>query len=682
MERFNNLSIKVRLALIMGFLSVMMLGGGAIGLTGIVMANKALESNYKDRLEPTKMVGRIMLLMSENRSQVMLALQHSPDSPFFKMHDHPIKLHTDNIIKNRDEINAIVDVYKNHNMTIEELVLADGYNAARAHFVKEGLLAAREALLAGDFVKANETLLKKINPLHATANAAADDLLQQVLIDGKADYDISIQRYKLIRNSAVVGTLLGILAAIMMGAFLVRSIARPLTVTIGHFGEIAKGNLSSTIDDRRKDEIGGVLKSLAAMRDKLSGILREVEDCGRYMGQSAYQVATISNEIAEVSKQQESRSGEVTSAMQQMHQISSNVQTQAIEAADRSHQVEKLAREGIDNVRQNIGSMEETTRQVGRASAEIQELEESAQQIHNIVNTIKEIAGQTNLLALNAAIEAARAGEQGRGFAVVADEVRKLAERTTNSATEVSGIVEHLSGKVQQVATTMDVVVQKVNITQKEAGETARAIEGMASNAVETAHANQGISDASSQQLEQFRLLQSTLETLFMILKESGTKVETTAAIGDDLRMVTGRLNNLMSGFTFNSGIMIEAAQHEKRHAPRAQNSLLVKMSQGGDTMEALSSDFSMVGLRLRLPQPVNEREQVDLALYLPNEDLNQYERQKPLRLKASIAWQRKEGGNYLCGVEFVKVDESQRNGLKKCFAFFHKNAEFANKFN
>lgn len=93
---------------------------------------------------------------------------------------------------------------------------------------------------------------------------------------------------------------------------------------------------------------------------------------------------------------------------------------------------------------------------------------------------------------------------------------------------------------------------------------------------------------------------------------------------------------------------------------------------------EAVASDFSLKGLRLRITHPIREGEQLDLALYLPNDDLDQYERQEPLRVGGSIAWQRQDGENYQCGVEFQNVDEAKDRLIRKCFEFYNKNAEFA----
>ncbi|MBK7674583.1 MAG: methyl-accepting chemotaxis protein [Candidatus Accumulibacter sp.] len=536
-------------------------------------------------------------------------------------------------------------------------------------------------------LNADKGYLKAIMPAVAQRDYLGKNCLECHMVPegtvlGAVSMKISLQEAnsqtrQFVSMFASLALLLSIPFLLVVFLFIRRSVTRPLANAVAVAELVAEGRLDNDIRSASHDETGALLTALTKMQDKLHAVLKEVDDCGRNMGQSAFQVAAISNEIADVSKQQEGHSGEVTSAMQQVHQISSEVQVQAIDASDRSDQVEKLAREGIENVRQNIGSMEETTYQVSRASVEIQELEQFAQLIHSIVNVIKEIAGQTNLLALNAAIEAARAGEAGRGFAVVADEVRKLAERTTRSATEVSEIIGQLSGKVEQVVATMNVVVQKVNITQEEARKTANTMEGIAITAVDTASANQRISSVSQQQVDQLGLLRSTLETLFAVLRESGCKVKTTAAIGEDLRAVTGRLNGIMSGFTFTGGLEIEAAQHEKRRVPRANNSLRVRITQNGTTFEAVASDFSLNGLRLRLIQPVREREQLDLAVYLPSDDLDQYEKQEPLRVRGSIAWQRKDGENYQCGVEFQNVDEAKVKSIRKCFEFYNKNAEF-----
>ena len=554
--------------------------------------------------------------------------------------------------------------------------LLSAINAARSSYVGSRNKAI-ELALGGNSNQAKEMLINETLPLQKIYITSIKALIE--MQGSKMNGDVN-EINKIVSDSVIESLSLGLLSilfTLIIAPILVRGITRPLAHAIDICKLVAGGKLDHEIIVSSGGEAGDLLSTLKNMQEKLNLILCEIDDCGRHMGQSAYQVATISHEISDVSKIQESRSTEVANAMQQMHQISSTVQTQAIEATDRSRQIETMAREGIVNVQHNIGSMEETTQQVSRASVEIQELEQSAQQINKIVLSIKEIAEQTNLLALNAAIEAARAGEQGRGFAVVADEVRKLAERTTKSAIEVGGIVGELSSKVQQVAGTMDVVVQKVNVTQLEAKKTALTIENMATNTVETVQASQNISSVSHQQLEQFGLLQENLATLFSILKDSGSKVETTAAIGEDLREVTGRLNKIMAEFTFNSAILIEPAQHEKRRVPRADNNLRIKINQTDETIEALSEDISLKGLKLKIHKPINERGQIDLSLFLPNENLEQYQNQTPLKLIGKVSWQKKDGESYLYGIEFVNLDDRQRTQIKKCFEFHKRNPEF-----
>ena len=477
-----------------------------------------------------------------------------------------------------------------------------------------------------------------------------------------------------------VSVFLGLFAVALglaISYLIVKRISSNLSNAVSIAELVANGKLDNEIAASTADETGHLLSSMAEMQDKLHQVLTEIGDCSRNMGQSAFQVASISNEIAGATKEQESNSENVSTAMHLVHNISSEVQAKALEASDRSDRVEGLAREGIKNVQQNIRQLEETTQQVNRASGEIQELEKFAELIQNIVKVIKEIAEQTNLLALNAAIEAARAGESGRGFAVVADEVRKLAERTTNSATEVSGIIQKLSAKVALVVESMGAVVQTVELTQDEAQKTASTMEGIAQTAVDTAQANQGISLVSQQQMDQFRALEENMNALFVTLKENGTKVGTTATISEDLLVITNRLNKLMSAFDFSGGLTIEPQQHEKRRAPRAQNTLRIRLSQDGNTVEGVANDFSTSGLRIRVPKAIRRDKEVSVSLYLPNENLDKYGAQAPVEVKGRVAWQNKAGNNYLCGVEFMELCSDQLESIRGCFGFYRKNAEF-----
>lgn len=440
---------------------------------------------------------------------------------------------------------------------------------------------------------------------------------------------------------------------------------------------VENGDLTKGVEISSRDEIGVLEKSFNDVLSKLNHIMREVDASGKEMEQSAYQIAKISHEIAEVGRSEESRSAEVSSVTGQLQRISENVQAQATEATERARQTAERAREGIRMVQRNISEMEGTAHDVNLAVLKIAELERAAGQINEIITTIQAIAEQTNLLALNAAIEAARAGEQGRGFAVVADEVRKLAERTAGSASEVSGIIDQLGGKVQEVTSSMNVVVDKVHENQKVAGETATVIEHMAGEIAETASANTGISAASGEQIQNVNLLQDNLAQLFATLSESSAKVETTAAIGDSLHKVTGTLNQLMAGFVFKNVHAIEPEQHEKRTHPRITNRLLVKATQGGGVIEGSTVDFSMTGMRLALSDKLDDKQRVELAVYLPQDDLDRYEKQDPLKLKGRITWQRLEGGKNLYGIAFEGLSGDATSKLRECFQYYNKTPEF-----
>jgi methyl-accepting chemotaxis protein len=479
-------------------------------------------------------------------------------------------------------------------------------------------------------------------------------------------------------QTIVAAVLLTLPMLLVIFVFIRKVVTRPLAHGMNVAHAVAAGKLDNDIEVVSSDEVGDLLKTLKVMQEGLNVVLQEVESCGLSMGQSSYQISSISNEISKVNQQQQSRSSEVDGAMSQLDEISRQALAQAVAAVKRSNHVEDMARAGIANVESNIEAMNATSARVEQVSNEIRDLQRSAREIDEIANTIKAIAGQTNLLALNAAIEAARAGEQGRGFAVVADEVRKLAERSARSAERVGIIIGHLSGQVGQVVSTIDALVASVGSTREESRRMAETMERISNNVAETVRANQNISTASTQQLDQFRLLQQTLDTLFQTLRESSSKVEVTAAISDDLRSVAARLNTIMARFSFTHSTVIDKAQNEQRRAPRLQSNLRVLVEQQGERFEGVTNDVSLVGARLRLRRSIASDQALTVLIYLPAEEMSLYEQQAPLKVSGRVAWS--EGGSgedCVCGVEFFELDEPQRAGLARCFEYFGKNPLF-----
>jgi methyl-accepting chemotaxis protein len=554
--------------------------------------------------------------------------------------------------------------------------LLDKIKKNRAEYVTSRKYAI-DLALTGKNEQARAKLMEETIPLQ---KAYLQSLYDLISMQGRA-MDTSVAEVGHIGRHVIetITIIWGISFLVLgfMATFLTRTITLPLNKAVKIADSVAHGQLDNEIETGLGGETGELFDSLKLMQKKLSALLREIHDSSLNMGQSAFHVSAVSDEIASVSKQQQESSEQVADAMTQMHKFSSSVQRQAVEAAERSRDVETFAQKGIENLHENIRSMEETTVEVRRAASEIEDLAQSAQEINNIVNAIKDIASQTNLLALNAAIEAARAGEEGKGFAVVAGEVRNLAMRTTNSAKEVNEIVEQVSGKILQVASTMDVLVKKVDITQEWTRNTTVGIEGMAENAVLTANANQGISETSLRQVEQFSVLHQTLGSLVATLKDSQIKVESTATIGHDLRTITDRLNSLMQGFSFQNDTSRDKKKNEHRRSPRVQNRLRMVLKQEDVESEALTINFSMTGAQVLTRHAVKDKQAVEVSLYAPNEDMEAYKRQEPIRLSGHIVWQCPDGLNYKCGVQYDEISSANRAQMEKCFRYFGKDCDF-----
>ncbi len=458
----KSLSIRARLVLIMAFMAVMLAGGAAVGLGGLFLTNNALNEAYQEHLKPSLAIAKMVHLLGDNRAQIMLGIQHNPENPHSKLHDHPVSLHIEATLKNREQIESLRAEYQKHRIGGEERALMEAFFAARDTYSAEGVSLAREALKAGDYGKASELLLQKINPQFKELSARADDLQAYLSRSGEKDYEESQQRFEQIRLLGIGGTLAGLLVVAVLGMLLVRSIVRPIQMAIGHFDRIAEGKLTNEIDISGRDEAGTLLNSLAGMQVHLKVMLDEITLATNGIEVRCQQLNSQMFEVVEHSDEQRDKVMQVSAAMEEVSQSVSEVADSAEQTASAAVGSQAIVSNSTSQMAKSMDATSRVVEAVQSSSSTITDLNQAIQRIGEITQTIKDIADQTNLLALNAAIEAARAGEQGRGFAVVADEVRKLAERTTNSTADISQTVHDIQNATRTAVQSMDQAVQEV----------------------------------------------------------------------------------------------------------------------------------------------------------------------------------------------------------------------------
>jgi methyl-accepting chemotaxis protein len=363
------------------------------------------------------------------------------------------------------------------------------------------------------------------------------------------------QERSMVLTSVVVGGA-GLAVLVLISALIARSILRPLRETVAVLRDLSegKGDLTRRLDATGADETGELAEHFNRFVDKLHGIIADVRDSVARVADAASALSGVTVRSSENLDRQREQTQQVATAVHEMAATIQEVAGSAEKAASAATESTRLADQGRCVVASTVEAIRDLAGNVDSTAQVMRKLQADSENIGSVLDVIKGIAEQTNLLALNAAIEAARAGEQGRGFAVVADEVRTLAQRTQQSTQEIEQIIAALQAETVRAAAAAD---QSRNGAQTTEDRAAKADESLSAiiDAVQTINAmNAQIAGAAEQQSSVAEEIARNVTQMQSFSEESATDAVETADAGRKLSQLSDALEGAVSQFRLREG--------------------------------------------------------------------------------------------------------------------------------
>lgn len=354
-------------------------------------------------------------------------------------------------------------------------------------------------------------------------------------------------------QGAITGVIVFSVAAavltVLLAWLLTRSIVTPLRKALEVAQTIAGGNLTTVIEDAGKDEPARLLGALSAMQTNLRQTIQHIAGSATQLASAAEELSAVTEEASKGLQQQNNEIDQAATAVNEMTAAVEEVARNAVSTSEASSQSNQAAREGRDRVVETVGAIQTMTQDVQNTARMIEGLATQGRDIGKVLDVIRAIAEQTNLLALNAAIEAARAGEAGRGFAVVADEVRALAHRTAQSTQEIEKMVAGIQSGTGDAVQSMQQSNQRTQTTLELARAAGVALEQITESISLINERNLVIASASEEQAQVSREVDRNLVNIRDLATQSAAGANQTSAASHELSRLAVDLNGMVARF-------------------------------------------------------------------------------------------------------------------------------------
>ncbi|MEJ1227152.1 methyl-accepting chemotaxis protein [Pseudomonas sp. CCNWLW56] len=395
------------------------------------------------------------------------------------------------------------------------------------------------ALLNTELQNNSEAINAVLGRLLEINNQQADDFNQ-----GAA------QQYSTAFNWVVTLLVVATGLTLLFAWLLTNSITRPIANTLDAAEEIAKGNLTRPIVVDGSDEAGRLLRAMSTMQEKLRDTLQRISGSATQLASAAEELNSVTDESARGLTQQNDEIEQAATAVNEMTSAVEEVARNAVSTSEASKNATTSAGDGRDLVQETVGAIERMSADVQSTATLIGNLADESRDIGKVLDVIRGLADQTNLLALNAAIEAARAGEAGRGFAVVADEVRALAHRTQQSTSEIERMIGSIQNGTEQAVDSMRNSTERAESTLNIARGAGMSLDTINAAILEINERNLVIASAAEEQAQVAREVDRNLVNIRDLSVQSATGANQTSAASAELSRLAVDLNSMVGRFS------------------------------------------------------------------------------------------------------------------------------------